>query len=96
MSETSHTTDAKKKTPLEDLLRPLSEKPSPEHQGLLTELHYDFSRDFSLASLVGAYFKLDTNPNEENGKGYFKVITSVKQLSKDVVEIRRKNIYRHT
>jgi hypothetical protein len=46
------------KTPLEDFLRPLSEQPNVENQKLLTELHYDFSRDFSLPNLVGAYFKL--------------------------------------
>jgi hypothetical protein len=48
----------------EDLLRPLGEKPDPKNQAYLTELHYDFSREYSLPRLVGAFFKTDTNPQE--------------------------------
>jgi hypothetical protein len=67
-------------------------QPDPANQSLLTELHYDFSRDYSLPHLIGAFFKLPTTDN--SGGAYYPVITSVKQLNDDIIEVRRKNVYR--
>ena len=79
---------------MEDLLRPVTvQQPDPSNQHLLTELHYDFSRDYSLPQLVGAFFKLNASESD-GGHGYFSVITSVKQVSEDVVEVRRSNVYK--
>ena len=85
---------------MQDLLRPLGDKPksSLQAQALMTELHYDFSREYSIAGLVGAFFKVGTNPNEFDlsAKGYYSVITDVKHLSSDVVQITRKHMPRRS
>jgi hypothetical protein len=82
------------RTPLEDLLRPLTvAQPEQANQHLLTELHYDFSRDYSLPQLVGAFFKLPATDSPDSS-GYYPVITSVKHLTDDIIEVRRTNVYR--
>lgn len=96
MSANNTPPPASPRTPLEDLLRPLTvQQPEPANQHLLTELHYDFSRDYSLPKLVGAFFKLNTTESGPSN-GYFSVIISVKQVSEDAVEVRRKNLYKST
>ena len=90
------TANISSRSPVEDLHRPLSEQPEPSNQRLLTELHYDFSRDYSLPNLVGAYFKLSGQVEQGETKGYFPVVTSVKQVNADVVEVRRKFVFRNS
>ena len=62
------------------------------------ELHYDFStlKNFGMSSLIGAYFKQEalTNPMKA-AQETFPVITMVKQLSDDKVEIRRTIMYKN-
>ena len=79
----------------EALRRPLGTTVDPgvASSGLLTELHYDFSREYSLPMLVGSFFKVQAS-NEGDARSYFPVITSVRQISLNVVEIKRKLIFR--
>ena len=56
------------------------------------ELHYDFSNaeNFGIAALVGSFQKAWTKPDEN----LIPVITSVKQIDRDRVEIRKKYLYK--
>ena len=60
------------------------------------ELHYDFSRDFAMSSLIGAFFGVQGKQELQDlvSKDYFPVITKVTQIDSDVVEIRRAYIYK--
>jgi hypothetical protein len=64
------------------------------------QLQYDFSREYSLPRLVGAFYKSMALSDQElfqspsQVKDYFPVISSVKQIDDDVVEIKRSIIYR--
>ncbi|TNV75633.1 hypothetical protein FGO68_gene11252 [Halteria grandinella] len=87
----------------QQLLRPLGKKfdnKQVRESGLLTELHYDFSRDYTIPRLIGSFFKLSgTNTvagmeSTQSGKAFFPVVTSVKQVSPTQVEITRSLIYR--
>ena len=57
------------------------------------ELHYDFAnaKNYSMPNLVGAFFKAYAQPHPEK----IPIITSVKQLSNERVEVRRKVIYKN-
>ena len=56
------------------------------------ELHYDYSRaeNYSIPSLINSFFRAYSLPHTD----LIPVITSVKQLSPDKVEIRRKMLYK--
>ena len=59
------------------------------------ELHYDFSRECPIPTLVGCFFRLHSFDNEDpQVKSYYPVIKSVKHLDSGILEIRRAMIFR--
>eukprot|EP00347_Sterkiella_histriomuscorum_P018851 403343927 len=64
------------------------------------QLQYDFSREYSIPRLIGAFFKAqaitdsDMFQSAPSFKDYFPVITSVKHIDHDTVEVKRSMIYR--
>jgi hypothetical protein len=71
-------------------------KPLPSNIGesKTFELHYDFTRDYTMSQLISAFFEAHStfDANLQNMKDHTPVITSVKQLDNDIIEVKRAQI----